>query len=106
MDRVVGVGQSAVDSVQHAYHVMADKATEVGINAQQQLAHAAEGEGMGARVAGTALGGFQATSNVAYQGLHFADQQVCSCLSRTLCHLPSSFDMAYQALHAVDQQAC
>lgn len=76
VDRVVGVGQSAFDSVQQAYHVVADRATDLGVNAQQQLVHAAEGEGVGASLAGTALSGIHVTSNVASQALHAADQQV------------------------------
>ncbi len=74
---MVGAGQTAVNSVQQAYQAVADRATEVGVSAQQQLAHAAEGEGVGARVAGTALEGLQATSNVAHQAVRAADQQVC-----------------------------
>ena len=61
---------------QQAYHAVADKATEVGVGAQQQLAHAAQGDGVGARVAGGALGGIQATSNVASQAVNAADRQV------------------------------
>ncbi|KAK9834955.1 hypothetical protein WJX84_012406, partial [Apatococcus fuscideae] len=71
VERVVGMGQQA-------YHAVADKATEVGVGAQQQLAHAAQGDGVGARVAGGALGGIQATSNVASQAVNAADRQLAA----------------------------